>query len=221
MIISTKAILINYLKYNDYNFIIEFFTRERGKESFIVSLKKFPKNYFKLLSSYDLEVIISNTREIQKIKNIYLITNYSLYFNNIKSSIIIFLSEFLNKVLPKNQIDYNIFNFIENSINELDKLEEGIANFHLSFILKLTKYLGISFESYFLNVQYNKITNLQIIDFEIFLKLYKFNYNQLKNIKLNKTQRNDILDKLLSFYIYNYSVLSKLKSIDILKEIFD
>jgi len=219
MIISTKGFLLNYLKYNDNSLIIELYTHARGKESFIISVKKFPRNYFKILSSYDLEIIIRENRNIQKIKSLSLLYNYDFYFNTIKSCIIIFLADFLIKILPKNQPDDNLYYFIENSIYEFNKISEGIANFHLSFILKLTKYLGISIENYLLSKENNLLVDKNLVD--LLLNLYKIDYYSLDEIKLNKNIRNRIMQIILNFYSINYNNITNLKSIDILKEIFD
>lgn len=220
MIISTKGILFNYFKYSDNSLIIEFFTADRGKESFLISIKKFPKNFFKLLSVYDLEIIIKDNRNIQKIKNLSLIYNFNFYFNHIKSCIIIFISEFLNKILPKNQPDSNLFYFIENSIYAFNNLDNGFANFHLSFMLKLTKYLGISIENFLLS-ELNDSENLEEnFHSPILLHLYRIDYDFLDEIKLNKNLRNEILIKIINFYSSYYHNLSNIKSIDVLKEIF-
>jgi len=221
MIISTKGILFNYIKYSDNSLIIELFTADRGKESFLISTKKFPKNFFKLLSIYDIEIIIKDNRNIQKIKNISLIYNFNFYFNHIKSCIIIFISEFLNKITPKSQPDPNLFNFIENSIYAFNNLDKGFANFHLSFILKLTKYLGISIENFLLS-ELNDSENLEEnFHSTILLHLYRIDYDFLDEIKLNKNLRNEILNKIMNFYSANYYTLSNIKSLEVLKEIFD
>src|SRR5699024_3459856 len=59
-----------------------------------------------------------------------------------KTSMAIFLSEVIQNAVQEEEQNKALFEFLETSIQWLETNAE-IANFHLFFLVKLTKYLGI------------------------------------------------------------------------------
>ena len=54
-----------------------------------------------------------------------------------------FLSEVLFRVVKDTQPDERMYAFLTDSVRILDSVEQGLANFHVAFLLNLLHYLGI------------------------------------------------------------------------------
>src|SRR5690606_31844672 len=69
---------------------------------------------------------------------------HSIPYHIEKSTIALLLTEVMNKVIKLSEPDPPLFQFMEAMIIWFDEAEEPVGNFHLSFLLKLTKFLGFS-----------------------------------------------------------------------------
>src|ERR1043165_5441661 len=69
--------------------------------------------------------------------------NYtSLHLVFTKNCIALFIQELLHKVLKEQEADEDLFDFLKNSLMILDLKKENYFNFHLCFMLQLSRYLG-------------------------------------------------------------------------------
>ena len=123
---------------------------------------------------------------------------------------------------------------IEKSIIYFDDSKEGFANFHISFLSGLSSYLGLEpgkrlqkDDSYFdmLNGSFvpvppvhgnyagEEITSI-LADF------FMSSYDSASKISLTGKMRNDVLETLLRFYSLHLPGLKKIRSLEVLKEVF-
>ena len=58
-----------------------------------------------------------------------------------KIAVMLFLSEVLSSALREEEANTSLFNYITNSLYWFD-MQDDIANFHILFLLSLTKHLG-------------------------------------------------------------------------------
>ena len=104
---------------------------------------KIPRNFFSTLALLELVVYHKEQGNLQQIKECRPSPSFqSIPFDIIKGSILLFLNEVLFKSLKHQEQDFELFEFIYNSLAFLDEVEEGKENFHLIFLYKLRKYLG-------------------------------------------------------------------------------
>ena len=71
----------------------------------------------------------------------------SLPFEVAKSTIAMFVTEFLNKVLKEEASSPVLFGFLIDSVLFLEEARTDSENFHLAFLLKLSFFLGFGPES--------------------------------------------------------------------------
>lgn len=91
-----------------------------------------------------MEVEHLPNRDIQKLKEVErLIPLYEICTDMSKVSIVFFLSEFLFRVLRESDNNEITFQYIKNSVETLEEANSGIANFHITFMIGLTRFLGI------------------------------------------------------------------------------
>ena len=97
------------------------------------------------LSVVDADVNIRQSRELQLLGAVTPAEIWhDLYFNPVKSSIALFLSEFLNRYLRDASPDPAAWDFILASIRVLDEKKQGLANFHIWFLVRFLDIAGIA-----------------------------------------------------------------------------
>lgn len=149
MLTKTNGIVLHSIKHNDSSTIITVYTQQFGRVSYLVHGANKKKSvvrasYLQPLSLVEMDVSHIPGKDIQRIKDIRMLHLFTgIPFDAVKNSLAIFISELLFRTLRQTEPDESLFLFLENSILQLDYCEQGIANFHLVFLIKLTRYLGL------------------------------------------------------------------------------
>jgi len=221
MLYNTRGIVLNYIKYGDTSIITKIYTEMFGLQTYIVNgvRKSRSKNkmaFFQPLSLLEVVVYHHPKKDIQRISEV----KFELHFQGIpfeikKTSIAIFMAEVLNKTLKEEQEDLPLFQFVHQTIKTLDQQKQHIENYHLVFLIRLGRYLGIAphaHESFLQEHQHPGHGEDEEVE-----KLFTGESPQAARI--SRKRRNEILDELLKFYGVYYSGLHHLKSIEILREV--
>jgi DNA repair protein RecO len=241
MLHKTKGIVLNHLKYGDTSLVTTIYTEVLGRKSFMVQgvfkkKSKFPPPFFQPLTLLELEVDINSKRELQRIKEIRLAEPFhSLPFDAVKSAVSLFISEILYKTLKEEEPNPSLFDYLYHSIQLLDLKDAGIANFHMVFLLNLTKYLGFyplnnysETESIFdpLNGKFmsslsSVSTNSERVVSEHINQLLNLSFDDLDQLHLSHQARNSILKLIIEFYNLHLGGLSNVKSLPVLQSVFE
>lgn len=239
MIQKTKGVVLHSLKYGDNGIIASIYTEVFGRMSFILQGIHGKKTsvtgkLIRQLFLLELEVDHQPNRELQRVREIRNIMPYgSIPFEIAKSSQAIFLSEVLNQVLREEEPNPELFHFLFRSLQILDLLKDGVNNFHLIFLLQLTRYLG--FEPTNNYSESNAIFDLMggkfvsnrpnhpwiLIKEEsaAFSLLLTLNYEKGADFKPNQELREAILNSIINFYGLHIGNKLHLKSLEVLREI--
>ena len=237
-ILSSKAIVISTIKYSDTSLIVRLYTKEVGLVSFLLKgvLKskkgKLRTAYFQPLNQLSIIFSYQEKRNLQLLKEAQVIHVYETIYTSItKQSIVLFLSEVLSSAIQEEETNTLLYEYLEHSLIWLDSHEQ-ISNFHLLFLLNLTKFLG-----FYPDVsQSNKngfhlsegffTDNLQIKEVikgnEInqFKKLLGINFDKLNDIKMSQKSRRELISHLMVYYQHHLDGFKTPKSIHILNEVF-
>jgi DNA repair protein RecO (recombination protein O) len=159
---------------------------------------------------------------------------YDIYSDIRKSSVAIFLGEVLTSVLREESSHEELFDYIEKSIIYFDRCMDGYANFHIAFLAGLSSYLGFepgtrkdSADSFFdmtngifvpVPPTHGNYANPEISD--ILARVFIASYDNIGNISLKGSLRNEVLDTILKYYSLHLSGLKKINSLEVLKEVF-
>ena len=118
MIEKARGIVIKYIKYQESSIIAQIFTDEYGLTPFMINGIRSPRSkrsigYFQPFSILDLVAYIKPGREIQRLSEYkYLIPTHSIQTDIRKSTIVLFLSEILTKLLHHEKgPQEHLFNF--------------------------------------------------------------------------------------------------------------
>lgn|SRR5690606_23863329 len=237
MIISTRAIVLSAIKYGDSSLIVRLFTESDGMKSYMVrgvlsSRKgKFKKGYFQPLTILEIVASHRNKGTLETLREVKLHKAYtSLQTDVVKSSLAMFLSEMLVISMQEEEQNADLFLFIYNGMMWLDN-NVKIANFHIVFLLELTKYLGFYPDTTQAHYPYfdlkegsfSDTVRSEVIEggaLEDFKKFIDTDFQSACDIKLNRQSRGLLLDHIIRYYQYHLVVFKKPKSIEILAEIF-
>lgn len=238
MLTKNNSIVLSKLKYRDYDLIVKCYTQERGIMSYIIrgilkSKKSQTKTvYFQVLSQLQIEQNYNPNQSLQSIKEVKLNYIYkSLHTNIYKSAIVLFLSEILSNVLREEEKNDGLFNYIETALQYLDN-EDQFSNFHLLFLLKLTRYLGFQPENIENNYPYfnlesgifeasnNGIYSISGENLTLLKLLLGINFDDLNTIKINAKQRQEFLNMLLYYFELHLGGFKKPKSLQVLNDVF-
>ena len=239
MLISTNAIVLSKLRYSENDLIVKCYTQQLGIVSFLLRgvLKSKKGNnktaYFQLLSQLQLDIVYKDNRSLHSIKETKLNYTYtSLHTNVFKSAIVMFIAEVLTSTLHEEEQNETLYNYLETALSWLDTHSE-YANFHLLFLLKLTKYLGFypeetDLNSIFFNLQdgifESKSTSKHSISGEnlnLLKQLLGTKFVALSSIKINSSQRQSFLNMILLYYELHLGSFKTPKSLQILNQVFN
>ena len=124
-----------------------------------------------------------------------------------------------------------MFLFLEQKLLFFDR-NDFSANFHLKFLLDITRYLGFypdtthehlpSFsleDGIFSTTDESKytITGATLL---LFKALLHTDYPQLSTVKSNKNERNALLFQLLKYYEWHFPNFRQIKSLEVLQTLF-
>lgn len=149
MNIRSRAIVLNKTKYSESSVIVKVFTREAGVQSFILKGAFSKKNRGKLALLENLTLVDlafdDHHEGIKYLNDISLHHPYSIIpFDMVRRTLFIFYNEILYKILTDYSTDPELFDFIEQSLLELDEETAKLADIHLRFLIRFSKILGFS-----------------------------------------------------------------------------
>jgi DNA repair protein RecO (recombination protein O) len=236
---KTRGIFLHAIKYSETSLIASIYAETYGRQSFIINGVRSKNStvkaaVFQPLYLLDLEIYYKPDQEIHRIKNARIAFPYStIPFDIRKSTQALFLSEVLYKCLREEEPNIELFDFIYHSLTLLDLTEAGISNFHIWFLFKLTRFLGINPSrdnaetSNFFDLQsarfvsheplHNQFTDKQLT--VLFARLFDVDSSSIENLGYNQNERKLVLEKLLEFYKIHFGNLGEFKSLEVLKEV--
>jgi DNA repair protein RecO (recombination protein O) len=148
MLSKTEALVLHTLKYGEQKLIVDMFTRQHGRLSFLLTIPKtvhgkLRKQYFQPLTMLMIESDVRQQLQLQKLRDAVILSPLpTLLSDPSKLSICLFLSEFLYHALKGEQRNEPLFDYVTTSLQWLDSREQDYANFHLVFLMHLTRFLG-------------------------------------------------------------------------------
>lgn len=226
MLYKTAGVALSYIKFKESSIIARVFTESFGMQSYIVNSIRSKNSRTKIalfqpLTLLDLVVYHNKKKDIHRISEIKCSHNFhSIPFNIKKTTIALFLTELLNQALLNQDENEDLFQFLNESIQYLDVVEKDFENFHLQFLIRLCKYLGIfpqSGLSLLQEIGHAKNHDTQFVSQLDQLLTSRFD----QHIKLTKQVKNDILKAMIDYYRFHYDSIKEFKSIQVLKEVLN
>jgi DNA repair protein RecO (recombination protein O) len=183
------------------------------------------------------------------LKEVRLLTPYSsIPFSPEKLAISLFVAEFLYHALRSEQQNAPLFAYLCDSMQWLDIAETGFVNFHLTFLMRMSRFLGFypnlgltpnpspkrEGDSYregdelFFDLREGRFCStapthrdfLQSTDARRIHTLMRMDFPTMHLFRLSRQDRNRITEVLLHYYRLHIAQFPELKSLDVLKELW-
>lgn len=162
--------------------------------------------------------------------------------NPYKNTMAIFIAEFLLHALHTEEKDLPLFSFLYNSVKILEFHPGSIANFHITFLVKLSYFLGFAPDINEIKKTSTAVHTYSFFDLKssvytqnkpfhqhfldkteslTLLNLLRINYRNMTYFRFSRTERQFLLSQIISYYQLHIQGFGELKSLDVMKEIFE
>lgn len=238
MLVKGQGIVFQTIRYGESSLIAKIYTREAGMISFLVKGARTNKGSIRAshLMPMNLTELIFNlypNKNLQHLKELRCNPILpDLLLNESKRSIVLFLSEVLNRSVKEEEKNADLFDFISGSLQILNEQNAGFQLFPHYFMIQLTKYLGFYPDHYFdegmvFNLQEGRfVTSLSMnnqmlsgVESEILGKLLKVKYSDLMDLKVNTIDKRSLLEHLLLYYRIHLGHFNQVNSHEVFKDL--
>ncbi|PVW14099.1 DNA repair protein RecO [Marixanthomonas spongiae] len=239
MLVATKALVISSLRYSEADLIVSCYTETDGMKSYMLRniLKskkgKLRTSLFQPLTQLEMVANHKNKGALEYVREAKIIHPYqSLHSDVYKSSLVLFLSEILKNTIKEEEANAQLFRFLTYSFQWLD-IHETYADFHILFLLKLSRYLGFypdasHEERPYFNLQEGTFQNhfdnhfsAEGDEVEALKRFFNKDFNNLTEIRLPKKTRTATLNLMLTYYQYHSQGFKTPKSLAVLQQLFN
>ncbi len=220
MLYKTRAIVLKSIKYGDSGLVIQAYTEDFGRQSVLVHgvrkrKGKFSSFFFEPLSLLNLDMYYKESRDLQSLKEAKPgIVLHNLLSDIKKSTVAIFIAEILYRCLREVETNKPLFNYLFHAIQMLDIAEAGIENFHLIFLIQLSKFLGIYPKNNSELINYKTERDRQLN------YLFEYSLQDIGRIKIERTNRKELLNNLINYYRDHLEGMGEIKSLQVLHEVY-
>lgn len=243
MLVKTEAIVLHSLKYGESKMIVDMFTKSMGRLSFVVTISRtaksrMTKQYFQPMTLLEIACDVRQKVQLQKLADVRLMVPYlSIPSSPEKLAITLFVAEFLYHGLRSEQCNIPLFDYIADSIQWLDAATECYANFHLTFLIRLSRFLGFYPNLEPLDVNGNVYFDLregcfceevpihpdflQPAEARLIHLLMRIDFPTMHLFRLSRHDRRRIVDILLHYYKQHLPDFPEMKSLAVLHQLWN
>lgn len=240
MEVKTRALVVRSIKYGESQMIVDVLTREMGRLSFICRLPKtakgrIKKQFFQSLTLLDVVFNHRSTLKLQRFGDLRMAHPYSsIPFDACKLSISMFVSEFLAYATRDELQNQPLFDYIESSLLWLDSVPQSFANFHLVFMMHLSRFIGFypnltdNVRGAWFDLRNGAFTltrplhsdYLQPKESAVIGLLMRMNYDNMHLFRMSQSERNRCVELILYYYRLHIPNFPELRSLDVLRTLF-
>lgn len=241
MLQKTRGIVITTTDYAEASVIAKIYTEAFGLQSFMLNgvrkqKSRFNKNLLHPLSTVELVAYYKPNKTLHRAAELNSSPQLiSIPYNTIKTALAIFLAEVLHRSIREEEKNTGLFNFIHHAIELLDTQQEDCSRFHLSFMIQLTRYLGFhpqasySSSSPYFDLQEGVYQpkppmHPHYLAPEIsakFHELTRLSFEKSYTLKMNASERKQLLHGLVSYYELHHTQGARLRSYIVLEEVMN
>ncbi len=239
MLYSTRGIIFHTVPYSDSRVIAKIYTQDFGLLSFIVTVSRSKSGKIKspllqALTQVDLRIEKKEKSHLHAVRDITLAIPYSHLHNDIvKTTIALFTAEILYKSVREEERNDALYTYISSSLMALDVAHDGVANFHLVFMMHLARFLGfypLENESgpdsvfdltngTFVASTPNHFNFLDVEESRLFEEIFHSDFEHMHELKLNGEKRRIAVNAILRYYEAHIAGMQKVVSHEILSSI--
>ena len=237
---KARGIVLHTLRYGDNSLIVYILTDVLGRQTYMVrgSASKGSRTrvaaLFQPMFAVEFEGLENPRAQMHRMKDVQsALPLCSIPFDVRKSTISLFMAEVLYRLVREVEPNEELFDFLYDSVSQLDDMQQGVANFHLWFLVRLSRFLGFypagdytsgawfdMQEGHFSASQPLHAAVMHPAGAELLWHLMNCDAERLCDIRLSRSDRTSFLDDVLSYFGYHLDAMHTIRSVDILREVF-
>lgn len=233
MLNKSRAIVLHQLKFGESSLIVTLYTEKHGRLACMVNgararKSKVPANLFQPLTLLESDYYYRENRDLQRLKETICSYHYtSIPFSITKKTIALFLAETLYLTLREEESNPVLFSFLFNAFQQLDKQNAGTVNFHLWFMLHYAGFLGFlpvdssTFRKDLYKPEMQVFQTMPAEAASAMVSLLDRTKDIPDNIVLSNQHRSLLLERIVRHYAQHIDGFSRLKSLSVLREVFE
>lgn len=239
-IYKARGIVLHTVKYGESALIAYLFTDVGGRQTYMIpgACSRCSKGnkaaLFQPMFLLEFEGYEQPKAEMHRMKEVRtLLPLSSLPFDVRKSTISLFMAEVLYRLIKEVEANEPLFDFVSGAVVQLDALKEGISNFHLWFLVRLSAYLG-----FYPGNEYNEgdcfdiqggvfcggmpshRTAMESGPARLLGRLMEAEASELGALRLGHAERSGFMEAMLAFFGYHFDAIYNVRSLNILREVF-
>ncbi len=237
MLHKTQGIVLKTTKYSETSVISRVFTEKFGLQTYIIHGVRTSKSKGKYAlyqhgNILDMVVYHKAGGNMFHISEVRMETVYNhIPFDTVKGTLLLFCIELLLKAIQEEEANPGLFQFLHHAFVYLDETAVSVANFHIVFMLQLSKHLGIYpnlsagarfnlNEGVFTDIQNPQHIFLQPTAAAALRTLLPMNFENAAAQVLTAPVRKELLYGLLDYYRLHIAYFGEMHSPSILEEVF-
>lgn len=215
MVHSSEFIVLSVTKVGDKSLVLHTLSPEWGRRSFITGVsRKAPMALFLPLSLLEAEVVENRKSELWRLREVCAGMPLNGIRNDVrKNTMTLFLSEVLLRTLKDGALEDGLFEWCRGSILTLDAMESDFSNFHLRFLLEFAGAMGFS----------PSLEGLMPFcgdQLEAVRQLLTLSPAECMLIPMSGAQRNAVAGILLDYIGYHTETPLRVRSLQVLRELY-
>ncbi|MFR9668851.1 MAG: DNA repair protein RecO [Rikenellaceae bacterium] len=236
---KSRGVVLTRVKYGDSSIIVQLFGEECGRQSYMVQGVKSRRSQGSKMALFQplhpLEFVASwgsgRLHRFSEVQSGMILR--STPFDVRRMTISLFIAEVIYRLVREDESNKPLFDFIWSSIETLDLIDEGVANFHLYFLVNLSRFLGFfpgnshsdgdwfdPSEGLFTAQEPSCLSKFTPPLAERLRDFIECDVRHLGEIPLSRRERVEFLESLLDYYSYHLDIRHSVESLDILREVF-
>ncbi len=239
MVHHTRGIVFHHTKYSESSIICKMYTEAFGLQTYMIKgvrrkASKTKMALFESLNLLDLVVYHKAQKSIHNIREVRPAYAYQdIPMNMHKRSFVFFLAELLQKAIREESPNQPLFNWLYNALVWLDLSSENYVDFHLIFMMQLSRFLGFypkktALEHQYFDLQEGLFSNEQPHHPSYLEKdstqqmnlLLQTSFDDSNSLNFTNTDRKKMLDVMLEYYKLHLPNFGNMKSVDVLRMLF-
>lgn len=238
---KTRGIVMRAMKYRETSLICDIFTRELGMRSYIAQgvrkqKSKMGAGFFQVMQPLSLVVYDAPGGGLNKIKELSADSFFARLHTDIpRSAVGLFLIELARKSIRETSPNPELYDFLENSLQLIDRHEGSLSLLPLWLGFQMCSYLGFAphlAQGTYSEGYFDLRDGVQLADrpdHPDFLPpamtqkmgdIIHANREEIGRMKMSRTERDWLFEKLIQYYQLHIDQLGKLRSPDIFRDLF-
>lgn len=239
MLHKTRGIVLRTTLYSETSVIAQVFTEKFGIQAYLINgvkkaRAKIPMNILQPLHLLDMVVYHKSNSQIQRVAEAKATPVFrTIPYHLVKNTMVQFINEVLYKSIRQEYVDERLFAYLFNAISWFDESDIVSANFHLAFLMKLSRFLGFApqpklrADQHYFDLQEGSFTSVVPLHPYFvsaaqggeLMQLFSTSFEKIDEIKFDNTSRRFLLDKILIYFKLHTASFGQIKSHHILEEV--